>query len=147
MGMKLLQTLFSDRAQPLHQQVTTMWIYLGPSCPDHPFSKELGDAEINTPDPQGPSSWGRSESWGQHHILEGRGRQHSGKSVCIHLHQFVQFELLIGLVSACKVLPAYAHSTPRGVTLLKNAARREANHAHNEQLWVRRQRRQAWSAP
>jgi hypothetical protein len=25
-----------------------MWMYLGPSYPDHPFSKELGDMEINT---------------------------------------------------------------------------------------------------
>jgi hypothetical protein len=25
-----------------------MWIYSGPSCPDHPFSTELGDTEINT---------------------------------------------------------------------------------------------------
>jgi hypothetical protein len=26
----------------------TMWMYLGPSCPDHPFSVELGDTENNT---------------------------------------------------------------------------------------------------
>jgi hypothetical protein len=26
----------------------TMRIYSGPSCPDHPFSTELGDTEINT---------------------------------------------------------------------------------------------------
>jgi hypothetical protein len=25
-----------------------MWLYPGPSCPDRPFSKELGDAEFNT---------------------------------------------------------------------------------------------------
>jgi hypothetical protein len=25
-----------------------MWMYLGPSCPDHPFSVELDDVEINT---------------------------------------------------------------------------------------------------
>jgi hypothetical protein len=25
-----------------------MWMYLGPSCPDHPFSMELGDTENNT---------------------------------------------------------------------------------------------------
>jgi hypothetical protein len=25
-----------------------MWLYLEPSCPDYPFSKELGDVEINT---------------------------------------------------------------------------------------------------
>jgi hypothetical protein len=26
----------------------TMWMYLGPSYPDHPFFAELGDVEINT---------------------------------------------------------------------------------------------------
>jgi hypothetical protein len=26
----------------------TMWMYPGPSHPDHPFSIELGDMEINT---------------------------------------------------------------------------------------------------
>jgi hypothetical protein len=25
-----------------------MWLYSGPSCPDHPFSAESGDMEINT---------------------------------------------------------------------------------------------------
>jgi hypothetical protein len=25
-----------------------MWMYLGPSCLDRPFSEELGDTEINT---------------------------------------------------------------------------------------------------
>jgi hypothetical protein len=48
MGVNLLWTFFSRRVQPLHQWVTTMWMYLGPSCPDCPFSEELGDAEINT---------------------------------------------------------------------------------------------------
>jgi hypothetical protein len=38
------------------------------------------------------------------------------------------------------------HSTPWGVTIPENAARWEANHAYNEQLLVRRQRRRAWIA-
>jgi hypothetical protein len=25
-----------------------MWLYSGPSCPDRPFSEELGEAEVNT---------------------------------------------------------------------------------------------------
>jgi hypothetical protein len=25
-----------------------MWLYPWPRCPDHPFSDELGDAEVNT---------------------------------------------------------------------------------------------------
>jgi hypothetical protein len=28
--------------------MSALWMYLGPSCPDHPFSMELGDSEINT---------------------------------------------------------------------------------------------------
>jgi hypothetical protein len=34
---------------------------------------------------------------------------------------------------------------PAGVTLPEDVARREANHAHNEWLWVRRPRRWDWS--
>jgi hypothetical protein len=45
-GADLLQTFFSHWVQPLHQQVTTMWMYPRPRCPDHSFSEELGDAEM-----------------------------------------------------------------------------------------------------
>jgi hypothetical protein len=48
MGADLLWTFFSYRVQPLRQRVMTMWMYPGPCCPDRPFSKELGDIDINT---------------------------------------------------------------------------------------------------
>jgi hypothetical protein len=48
MGADLLRTFFSCRVRSLRQWETTMWRYPGPSCPDRPFSKELGDMEINT---------------------------------------------------------------------------------------------------
>jgi hypothetical protein len=48
MGVHILRTFFSHWIQPLHQRATKMWFYLGPSCPDRPFSEELGDVEINT---------------------------------------------------------------------------------------------------
>jgi hypothetical protein len=48
MGAELLRTFFSHRVQPLPRQEVTMWMNLGPSCLDHPFSAELGDTEINT---------------------------------------------------------------------------------------------------
>jgi hypothetical protein len=48
MGVNLLLTFFSRRVQSLHQGATTMWMYPKPSCPDRPFSEELGDVEINT---------------------------------------------------------------------------------------------------
>jgi hypothetical protein len=48
MGADLLQTYFSRWVQTLRQWEMTMWMYLRPSCPDHFFSEELGDMEINT---------------------------------------------------------------------------------------------------
>jgi hypothetical protein len=48
MGADFLWTFFSRLVQPLSQREMTMWMYLGPSCPDCPFSLELDDTEINT---------------------------------------------------------------------------------------------------
>jgi hypothetical protein len=48
MSMNLVRTFFSRRVQPLRQWKTTMWMYLGPSCPDRSFYEESGDVEINT---------------------------------------------------------------------------------------------------
>jgi hypothetical protein len=41
-------TIFSRQVQLLHQRDMTMSMYPGPSCPDNPFSEELGDTEVNT---------------------------------------------------------------------------------------------------
>jgi hypothetical protein len=48
MGVHILRTFFSHWVQPLCQQATQIWLYPRPSCPDHPFSEELSDMEINT---------------------------------------------------------------------------------------------------
>jgi hypothetical protein len=48
MSAKLLQAFFSRRVQLLCRGEVTMWMYVGPSCPDHPFNAELGDTESNT---------------------------------------------------------------------------------------------------
>jgi hypothetical protein len=48
MGADHLQAFFSHRVQSLRQWEMTMWMCLGQSCPDCPFSEELGDTEINT---------------------------------------------------------------------------------------------------
>jgi hypothetical protein len=48
MGAALLWTFIRRRVQLLHWRGMTMWMYLGPSCPNRPFSTELGDMEINT---------------------------------------------------------------------------------------------------
>jgi hypothetical protein len=47
-GADLLRTFFSHRVQPLRRREMTLWMYPGLSCPDHPFSTQLGDTEINT---------------------------------------------------------------------------------------------------
>jgi hypothetical protein len=40
----------------------------------------------------------------------------------------------------------YTHSVPRGVTVPKDVATREANRINNERLWAWKQRKWAWSA-
>jgi hypothetical protein len=68
----LLQTFISYRVQPLHQREMTMWIYLGPSCPDHPFSTELDGTEINTWI-QGVLAHGADQNFGSSPVLLGEG--------------------------------------------------------------------------
>jgi hypothetical protein len=46
-GAALLWTFFSHWVQLFRQWGLTMWMYPRPSCPDHPFSIELDDMEIN----------------------------------------------------------------------------------------------------
>jgi hypothetical protein len=48
-GVDLMRTFVSHRVQPLRQREMTMLMYLGPSCPDRPFSAELDDTEIYSP--------------------------------------------------------------------------------------------------
>jgi hypothetical protein len=40
--------LFQPSGSTALHRATNMWMYLGPSCPDCPFTDELGDAKINT---------------------------------------------------------------------------------------------------
>jgi hypothetical protein len=51
-----------------------MWMYLGPCCPDLPFSTELDDTEINTWI-QGVPAHGADQSFGSSpvHLREGVG--------------------------------------------------------------------------
>jgi hypothetical protein len=46
MGTDLLWTFVSHRVQPLQRWEMKIWMYLGPSCPDHSFSAKLDNAEI-----------------------------------------------------------------------------------------------------
>jgi hypothetical protein len=47
-GVEILWTFFSHGVQPLRQREVIMWMHPRLSCPDCPFSTELGDMEINT---------------------------------------------------------------------------------------------------
>jgi hypothetical protein len=47
-GVEILWTFFSHGVQPLHQREVNVWMHPGPSCPNCPFSAELGNTGINT---------------------------------------------------------------------------------------------------
>jgi hypothetical protein len=48
MGVDLLHTFIGRHVQPLRWLEVTMWRYSGLSCPDHPFSAELVNAEVDS---------------------------------------------------------------------------------------------------
>jgi hypothetical protein len=88
---------------------------------------------------------GHSEFWLQPDPFKGTGEQPLGESARIH------FRLLVP-ISASQLMHILAqglghtHSAQQGVTLPKDVVRQEANRTHGERLWIRRQRRRAWSA-
>jgi hypothetical protein len=47
MGVDLIWTFVSHHVQPLWCREMPMWMHPGPSCSDHSFSVELGNAEID----------------------------------------------------------------------------------------------------
>jgi hypothetical protein len=119
-----------------------MWLYPGPSCRGRPFSEELGKVEINTRIHKFLVHGANfNPGAGPAPLREGvdntRVSPHRSTFLAIPVvqsshraHIFAQ-----GLL--------YARNAPRGVTLPDDAARQEANHAHNEKLWAQKQRRQA----
>jgi hypothetical protein len=48
MGVEILRTSFSRGVQPLRRREVNVWMHSGPSCPDCPFSMELGNTGIET---------------------------------------------------------------------------------------------------
>jgi hypothetical protein len=103
-GVNLMQTFFSCQTQLLHQWAIRMWMYLGPSCPDYPFSEEFSDVEVNTQIHKALDHEDDLNPWASHAPMkEGVNVQHQSKSACIHLWQFVQFGFLIVLKSAHRV--------------------------------------------
>jgi hypothetical protein len=119
-----------------------MSMYPGPSCPDCPFSTELGNVEINTRI-QGVLACGVDLNFGSSLVPLRECVDSPWLSLLeftfVYLYQFL-------LLNACTFLRRVLgmHSTPlggEGVTLPEDVVRREANHTHGERLWVRRQRR------
>jgi hypothetical protein len=47
-GMEILRDFFSREVRPRPRREITMRMHPRPSCPDNPFSVELGDMEMNT---------------------------------------------------------------------------------------------------
>jgi hypothetical protein len=79
--------LFQPSGSTALHWATTMWMYLGPSCPDCPFTDELGDAKINTRIHK-VLAHGADLNPGAGPI-EGRGRLHQGESTQTRFQLFV----------------------------------------------------------
>jgi hypothetical protein len=47
-GVEILRTFFSRGVQPLRRREVNVRMHLEPSCPNYPFSVELGNIGINT---------------------------------------------------------------------------------------------------
>jgi hypothetical protein len=140
MGAELLQTFFSRRVQPLPRQEVTMWMNLGPSCLDHPFSAELGDTEINT------RIQGVLAHWANLNLSSGPVTLREGVDspwvsllglafgyLCLSM--FLNVHMFLHRISG--VLAAFRG----GVTLPRDVVRREVNRVYSKRLWARRQRR------
>jgi hypothetical protein len=94
-GRNLLWAFFSRPVQPLHQWVTTMWMYPGPSYPDRPFSEELDYVEINT--------WIHRVLAHMVDLSTGAGPTPLTEA-CLHSPLvFAQFDLLMVLMSAHRI--------------------------------------------
>jgi hypothetical protein len=135
MGVNLLRTFFTRWIQLLRQRVITRWMYPGPSCPDHPFSEELGKAEA--------LAHGANLNSGASPTPLREGIDNT--TVSLLTFSFGSLRNLIFSLWSC--LPAGSHKCSQratgggGFTLPKDAVRREANCTHNKQLWTQRQRR------
>jgi hypothetical protein len=111
-----------------------MWLYLGPSYPDYPFSEELEVAEINT--------WIYNVLAYGADLNLGAGSsplREGVDSTRVSLFAFA-FDSLRNLIHSPCSFPFVGsrvcsqHTT--GVTLPKDVVKREANRARDEELWA-----------
>jgi hypothetical protein len=109
-----------------------MWMYVGPSCPDRPFSEELGDAKINTRIHRVLAHGVDLNPWADPAPL-----REGIDSTRVSLFSFA-FGNLCNLICSwrsCLLTGSCIFSQCiTGVTLLEDAVRREADRALNEQL-------------
>jgi hypothetical protein len=121
-----------------------MWMYLGSSCPDRPFSAELGDTEINTR-VRGVLAHGAYLNLGSGPIPLREGVDSpSVSSLGLSFDCMCQFLLL---PYVCKCARSRVHTQrPEGVTLPEDVVGREANLVYSKQMQAWRQRRRDWSA-
>jgi hypothetical protein len=120
-----------------------MWLYLGPSCPNRPFSEELSVAEINTwiykvLDHGANPNLGAGPAPLQEGVDSTRFSLHGPILVA---YTFLSFHHAHGLVQGL----GGAHRELRGTKLHEDAVRREASCALNEKVQAQKERRQAQS--
>jgi hypothetical protein len=119
-----------------------MWVDLGPSCPDCPFSEELGDTKVNTWVCEAVLNLGT----GPIPLREGVNNPRVW-SLRPSLDYLCQFWFLNVFVFLCRVSGMFAmpHDGGGGFTLPEDMVRREVNRVYSKPLQARRQRRWAWS--
>jgi hypothetical protein len=120
-----------------------MWLYPGPSCLDHPFSKELGEVEINT----------QIYKVLAHGVDPNPGASPTPLREGVDSTRVSPFAFTFGglcsLIHSLSSRPSVGSHVcsqcATGVTIPEDAAKREANRACDKKLWEWKQRRQAWS--
>jgi hypothetical protein len=118
-----------------------MWLYPGPSCLNRSFPKELSTAWIHKVLDHGANL---NPGAGPTPLREGvASTRVSLFGSILAAYAFLSFHRAHGLVQGLRG----THSTSQGVNLPKDVARWEVNHAHNEKMWARKERKQAQSPP
>jgi hypothetical protein len=109
-----------------------MWMYPMPSCPDRSFYEELGDKEINT----------RVHGILTHGVIPNFGtspvplRERVNSPYVSLLGPTFGYICQFWFLNVCMLLRRVSSVfvAPRGVTLLEDVVRQEANRVHSEQL-------------
>jgi hypothetical protein len=125
MGADLLWTFLSCHVQPLHRREMTMLMYPRPSSPNHSFSAELDNIEINTWI-RGVRAHGAGKNFDSCSVPLTEGVDSPWvSSTSVNFYFFNTYAFLCSVLVTC--------ASPHGrVTLAKDALWPEANHANDE---------------